>query len=98
MLKLAGLARGGNSLKLSSHFIRNGGAAYCRKMFSTNQSLYLKLSSPRSKGSARRSKNLGTRIGDKGSRQTSKPLLRCSANTTLYLPMRIAIQSPSSLQ
>ena len=28
MLKLAALARGGNSLKLSSHFVSNGGAAY----------------------------------------------------------------------
>ena len=30
MLKLAALARGGNSLKLSSHFASIGGAAYCR--------------------------------------------------------------------
>ena len=28
MVKLAALARGGNSLKLSSHFMRYGGAAY----------------------------------------------------------------------
>ncbi len=27
MVKVAALARGGNSLKLPSHFIRNGGAA-----------------------------------------------------------------------
>jgi len=57
MLKLAARARGGNSLKLSSHFARSGGAEYRRKFCSTNQSLYLKLSSPRSNGSARRSKN-----------------------------------------
>ena len=42
MVKLAALARGGNSLKLSSHFMRNGGAAYWRGTFSKNQSLYLK--------------------------------------------------------
>jgi len=61
MLKLAGRARGGNSLKLSSHFTSMAGAMYCRKTFSTNQSLYLKLSSPRSNGSERRSKNFGIR-------------------------------------
>ena len=44
------LARGGNSLKLSNHFPRIGGALYCRKSCSRKQSLYLELSSPRSKG------------------------------------------------
>src|ERR1700754_2875834 len=79
MVKLAALARGGNSLKLDSQFIRRGGAAYMRGAFSRNQLSYEKPSSPRSNGSARRSKNLGTRSGDKGSRQTSRPSLRCSA-------------------
>jgi hypothetical protein len=37
MLKLAALARGGNSLKLSSHFASSGGAAYSRWLFSRNQ-------------------------------------------------------------
>ena len=40
-----------------------------------NQSLYLKLSSPRSNGSARKSKIFGTRTRDSGWRQTSNPLL-----------------------
>jgi len=36
--------------------------------------------------------------GRQGSRQTSRPVFRCSAKTNLNLPMRIAMHSPSSLQ
>ena len=37
MVKLAALARGGNSLKVSNHFMRMGGAAYWMGIFSRNQ-------------------------------------------------------------
>src|SRR5262245_49738363 len=55
MLKLADLARGGNSLKLASHSISIGGAAYITKFCSSIQFMYRKLSGPRSNGSALRS-------------------------------------------
>ena len=57
-------------------------------MFSMNQPSHLKLSSPRLNGSARRSKNFGTRIVASGSRQAARPLLRYSAKTILNRPIR----------
>ena len=60
MVKLADSARGGNSLKLSSHLHDKGRRRVSAGSRSRlNQFLYLKLSSPRSNGSARRSKNFG---------------------------------------
>src|SRR5262245_4424207 len=98
MLKLAGLLLGGNSLKLSSQCAIIGTELYIRKFCSRSQSLYLMLSSPLSNGSALRSKYFGTRISDSGARQTSMPVDRCSEKTTLNLPARNAMHSPSSLQ
>jgi len=45
-----------------------------------------------------RSENLGMRIAESGSGRTSRSFDRCSANTTLKRPMRMAMQPPSSLQ
>src|SRR5262245_29529639 len=102
-VKLAALARGGNSLKLSRYCATTAWAGTSRNARCACQSPYNMLFGPRSNGSDRTLYSMGARSFRKLPCQTPSGVLGptstcCSMNETFQLRTRSAMRSPSSLQ
>src|SRR5215510_13146210 len=102
-VKLAALARGGNSLKLSRYCATTAWAGTSKNARCACQSPYNILLGPRSNGSDLTLYSIGARSFRKLPCQTPSGVLGptstcCSMNETFQLRTRSAMRSPSSLQ